>query len=77
LLLRYGLKEGPSASSSSAAAPHARGGPRGGDRQATIAELSRIFGLKPDKVRRMIDNSLKQLQGAGMEEWLAFERDLP
>lgn len=71
LLLRYGLKEGPTAAASSIRAPS------GTDRQVTIAELSRIFDIKPDKVRRMIDNSLKQLKGAGMEEWLAFERDIP
>jgi RNA polymerase nonessential primary-like sigma factor len=66
LLLRYGLKQGPSANV----------GGINGDRQVTIAELSRMLALKPDKVRRMIDNSLQQLKGVGMEEWLAFERDL-
>jgi RNA polymerase primary sigma factor len=66
LLLRYGLKEAPTANRKNL----------NGGQQVTIAELSRIFGLKPDKVRRTIDNSLKQLEGAGLEEWLAFERDL-
>lgn len=66
LLLRYGLKEAPVANRKSL----------NGGQQVTIAELSRMFGLKPDKVRRMINNSLKQLEGAGLEEWLAFERDL-
>lgn len=66
LLLRYGLTSVPS------------DGIRDlhGDRQATIAEVSRTFGHKPDKVRRMIESSLRQLKGVGMEEWLAFERDL-
>jgi RNA polymerase sigma factor (sigma-70 family) len=49
----------------------------GEEKPATIAELSRMFNLKPDKVRRMIDNSLKHLNGVGLDEWLAFERDLP
>jgi RNA polymerase nonessential primary-like sigma factor len=48
-----------------------------GDHQPTIAELSRIFNMKPDKLRRMIDQSLKHLNGVGLDEWLAFERDLP
>jgi RNA polymerase sigma factor (sigma-70 family) len=48
-----------------------------GEQQATIAELSRMFNIKPDKLRRMIDQSLKHLQGVGLDEWLAFERDLP
>jgi RNA polymerase nonessential primary-like sigma factor len=47
------------------------------DHQPTIAELSRMFNMKPDKLRRMIDQSLKHLNGVGLEEWLAFERDLP
>lgn len=66
LLLRYGLKEVPVCNYKNLNC----------GQQVTIAELSRIFGLKPDKVRRMINNSLKQLEGAGLEEWLAFERDL-
>jgi len=61
LLLRYGIKE---------AGNKKLGSP------PTIAELSRMVGLKPDKVRRMIDRSLKQLKSAGGEEWLAFEREL-
>ena len=64
LLLRYGLKEAPNRKKLN------------GGQQVTIAELSRIFGLKPDKVRRTIDNSLKQLESAGLEEWLSFEREL-
>jgi RNA polymerase primary sigma factor len=61
LLLRFGLKEGPS---------HKLGG------QPTIAELSKMVGLKPDKVRRIIDKSLRQLKTAGGDEWLALSRDM-
>lgn len=60
LLLRYGLKDG---------SPYKLG------RQLTIAELSRLVGLKPDKVRRTINKSLKQLQAMGIEEWLAYDRE--
>lgn len=42
----------------------------------TIAEISRIVGLKPDKVRRMINKSLKQLKAVFGPEWLEYERDL-
>ena len=66
LLFRYGLEEVPLANRKIV----------NGGQQVTIAELSRMFGLKPDKVRRMIHNSLKQLEGAGLEEFLAFEREL-
>ena len=55
----------------------ARSGTIGEDKPATIAELSRMFNVKPDKIRRMIDHSLKHLNGVGLDEWLAFERDLP
>jgi RNA polymerase primary sigma factor len=65
LMLRYGLKDPPDPD----------GVFRQG-KQVTIAELSRLFGLKPDKIRRIIENSLKQLKGLGTEEWLAFEREL-
>jgi RNA polymerase primary sigma factor len=61
LLLRYGLKDGPS---------HKLGG------QPTIAELSEMVGLKPDKVRRIIEKSLRQLKTAGGDEWLALSRDM-
>jgi RNA polymerase sigma factor (sigma-70 family) len=61
LLLRYGFKE---------VASSKLGG------QPTIAELSRTVGLKPDKVRRMINRSLKHLKSIGAEEWLAFESEL-
>ena len=52
-------------------------GSMGEEKPATIAELSRMFNIKPDKIRRMIDQSLKHLNGVGLNEWLAFERDLP
>ena len=60
LLLRYGLKDGPS---------HKFG------RQLSIAELSNIVGLKPDKVRRTINHSLKYLSATGGSEWLTFQRE--
>lgn len=62
LLLRYGLKE--------------CGIPMKIGRQPTIAEISEVVGLKPDKVRRLIQKSLRQLRGAGLQEWISFERDL-
>lgn len=61
LLLRYGLKKGPS---------HKLGG------QPTIAELSEMVGLKPDKVRRIIDRSLRQLKTSGGDEWIALCREM-
>lgn len=61
LMLRYGLKEGPSNLSG---------------QQLSIAELSRLVDRKPDKVRRTITRCLKQLKAIGVEEWLAFEREL-
>ena len=62
LCLRYGLKSCPEQSRI------------GG--QPTIDELSRAVGLKPDKVRRIINRALKQLKQVNPEEWLAFEREL-
>lgn len=62
LLLRYGLKEDPL---------HIKLG-----RQLSIADLSRIVGLKPDKVRRIISKSLRQLKAIDADEWLSFEREL-
>ena len=62
LLLRYGLKEGIETKRLGAT--------------PTIAEISDAIGLKPDKVRRIIQKSLTRLRQAGTEEWLAFERDL-
>jgi RNA polymerase nonessential primary-like sigma factor len=44
--------------------------------QLSIAELSRMVGLKPDNVRRRIGVCLQRLRAIGVEEWLAFEREL-
>ena len=61
LLLRYGFIEIPGKELNS---------------QITIAELSRIVGVKPDKVRRTIKKSLEQLKAVGAEEWQSFQRQL-
>jgi RNA polymerase sigma factor (sigma-70 family) len=42
----------------------------------TIAEVSRMAGLKPDKVRRMINKSLKQMKAVIGDEWIDYEREL-
>ncbi|KAL3765382.1 hypothetical protein ACHAWU_002300 [Discostella pseudostelligera] len=62
LLLRYGLMD-------------ERALPRGMSGPLTIAEVSELVGLKPDKVRRIIINSQKQLRPL-MKEWEDFEYDL-
>lgn len=78
LLVRYGLKQGPCIDDREAkVSSDGNKGASIGDQPATIAELSRMFNIKPDKIRRMIDQSLKHLNGVGLDEWLAFERDLP
>jgi len=59
LLLRYGLMD-------------ERALPKGMSGPLTIAEVSRLVGLKPDKVRRIIINSQKQLRHL-MKEWEDFE----
>lgn len=41
----------------------------------TIAEVSRMVGMKPDKVRRMINKSLKQLKSVIGDEWNDFEQE--
>lgn len=64
VLFRYGLKELPEDATTRI----------GG--QPTIAELSRFVGLKPDKVRRIINRSLKQLRSSSTDEWQSFQRDL-
>lgn len=63
LLFRYGLKELPESK--------ARVGG-----QPTIAELSQVLGLKPDKIRRTIQKSLKCLRLYGADEMLSYQRDL-
>lgn len=62
LLLRYGLMDDK-------ALPKGMSGP------LTIAEVSKLVGLKPDKVRRIIINSQKQLRHL-MREWEDFEYEL-
>merc|ERR1712032_171877 len=59
LLLRYGLMD-------------ERALPKGMSGSLTIAEVSNLVGLKPDKVRRIIINSQKQLRHL-MKEWENFE----
>ncbi len=62
LLLRYGLMD-------------ERALPKGMSGPLTIAEVSKLVGLKPDKVRRIIINSQKQLKHL-MKEWENFEYEL-
>lgn len=62
LLLRYGLFEyGPKS---------IKNGP------LTIAEVSQTVGYKPDKVRRMINRSLKHMKSVIGTEWIEYEREL-
>jgi len=63
ILLRYGLMD-------ERALPHGFSGP------LTIADVSRLVGLKPDKVRRIIKNCLRQLRHLIANEWEDFEREL-
>ncbi|KAG7355996.1 RpoD subfamily RNA polymerase sigma-70 subunit [Nitzschia inconspicua] len=62
LMLRYGLVDNKEAIK--------RSGLR------TIAEVSRLAGLKPDKVRRLLNRSLTQLQTVIGDEWRDYEREL-
>ena len=62
LLLRYGMID--------STAPALNKGP------LTIAEVSRIVGYKPDKVRRMINRSLKHMKSVIGNEWIEYEREL-
>jgi DNA-directed RNA polymerase sigma subunit (sigma70/sigma32) len=62
LLLRYGLMD-------------ERALPKGMSGPLTIAEVSELVGLKPDKVRRIIINSQKQLKPL-MKEWENFDCEL-
>ena len=61
LLLRYGLRDDLP--------------PQYGMGPLTIAAVSQIVGLKPDKVRRMINKSLKHLQLIIGDEWANYELD--
>lgn len=62
LLLRYGLMD--------SVPQNLKNGP------LTIAEVSRMVGLKPDKVRRMINRSLKHMKAVIGSEWIEYEREL-
>lgn len=42
----------------------------------TIAEVSRLTGLKPDKIRRLLNRSLNSLQTVIGDEWRDYERQL-
>ena len=63
LLLRYGLMD-------ERTLPHGFSGP------LTIAEVSALVGLKPDKVRRMIDKCLRRLGTLIAHEWGDYENVL-
>lgn len=65
LLLRYGLMDSET--------PNMK--PNGS--LMTIAEISRIVELKPDKVRRLINKSLRQLKtNFSIEAWAEYEREM-
>ena len=64
LLLRYGLLE----------ADRKTLDPTGATK--SIAEVSRIVGYKPDKVRRMISKSLKHMKAIIGKDWSDFEQKL-
>ena len=50
--------------------------PPGYEGSLTIAEVSKLVGLKPDKVRRMIINSLQQMKFVIGNEWDDFETQI-
>jgi RNA polymerase primary sigma factor len=60
LLLRFGLMD-------ERTLPHGFAGP------LTIAEVSRLVGLKPDKVRRMINKCLSKLRPVMETEWMDYQ----
>ena len=63
LLLRYGLMD-------ERTLPHGFAGP------LTIAEVSRLVGLKPDKVRRMINKCIVKLRPIMQSTWEDYESKL-
>ena len=63
ILLRYGLADPDTL-------------PVGYDGPLTLAQVSELAGLKPDKVRRMIMKALDQLRLAIGKEWSDFEEEL-
>jgi RNA polymerase sigma factor (sigma-70 family) len=65
LLLRFGLLEEDRKSINPTGA------------MKTIAEVSRIIGYKPDKVRRIINRSLAHMKASIGKDWSDFERQLP
>lgn len=62
LLLRYGLDD--------TSQQRFNNGP------LTIAEVSLLAGYKPDKVRRIINRSLKHMKAVIGSEWIEYEREL-
>ena len=62
LLLRYGLKD-DNDSDPILSRGRNPSGPK------TINQVSEVVGLKPDKVRRLINNSLRQLKNVIEPEW--------
>ena len=62
LMLRYGLMD--------SVEQNLKKGP------LTIAEVSRTVGYKPDKVRRIINRSLRQMKNVIGDEWIEYEREL-
>jgi len=42
----------------------------------SIAQVSKLVGMKPDKVRRRINTSLRQLRSLISDEWGNYEREL-
>ena len=62
LLLRYGMDESGQHSIE--------------NRPLSIAEVSRMAGYKPDKVRRIINRSLKHMKAVIGREWIEYEREL-
>ena len=61
IMLRFGLVD-----------PHIL--PRGYEGPLTIAQVSQLVGMKPDKVRRRILKSLKDLKFSMGSEWRDFEQ---
>jgi RNA polymerase primary sigma factor len=70
LLLRYGLVDESEDHKTRRRWADVIAGPK------SIAEVSVLVGLKPDKVRRIIDKSLKQLKAEIGNEWRDFEKEL-
>jgi DNA-directed RNA polymerase sigma subunit (sigma70/sigma32) len=65
LMLRFGLEHGDSTKCLSN-----KSGLR------TFAEVARLSGLKPDKVRRLIQQGLQHLQSVMGDEWNDYQLEL-